>query len=88
MNIEDPRWDEYESRFRALSEAVGVTQGPQPELASADMMLFLYGENGLLPEQEFDLLSKLENRLPDLKGTVMLTAYWEDIVLYVPVVSV
>jgi hypothetical protein len=87
MNIEDPRWDEYESRFRALSEAVGVTQGPQPELASAEMMLFLYGENGLLPEQEFELLAKLESRLPELKGTVMLTAYWEDIVLYLPAVA-
>ncbi|WP_373532273.1 hypothetical protein [Vampirovibrio sp.] len=88
MNIEDPRWDEYESRFRALSETVGITKGPQSELASAEMMLFLYGENGLLPEQEFELLTTLESRAADLKGTVMLTAYWEDIVLYLPTAAV
>ncbi|WP_303673971.1 hypothetical protein [Vampirovibrio chlorellavorus] len=84
MDIEDPRWEEYEARFRALAEAVGVAKGPQPELASAEMMLFLYGENGLAPEQEFDMLAKLEVKAADLKGTEMQTAYWEDIVLYLP----
>ena len=87
MNIEDPRWDEYENRFRALSEIVDVAKGPQPELASAEMMLFLYGENGMTPDQEFDMLSKLEKKVTDLKGTEMQTAYWEDIVLYLPVMA-
>ncbi len=84
MDIEDPRWDEYEIRFRALAETVVVAKGPQPELASAEMMLFLYGENGLAPDQEFEMLAKLEAKATDLKGTEMHTAYWEDIVLYLP----
>lgn len=84
MDIEDPRWDEYEARFRTLAETVGVAKGPQPELASAEMMLFLYGENGLTPDQEFDLLNKLESQAAHLKGTEMHTPYWEDIVLYLP----
>jgi hypothetical protein len=82
MDIEDPRWDEYETRFRALAETVSVAKGPQPELASAEIMLFLYGENGLAPEQAFEMLAKLEAKAPELKGTTMQTAYWEDIVLY------
>jgi len=84
MNIEDPRWEEYENRFRALADTVAVAKGPQPELASAEEMLFLYGENGMSPEQEFDLLEKLERQPDKLKGTTMLTSYWEDVVLYRP----
>lgn len=84
MDIENPRWEEYENRFRALAETVEIQKGPQPELASAEVMLFLYGENGLSPEEEFSLLEKLEKQAENLKGTAMLTAYWEDIVLYLP----
>lgn len=84
MDIENPRWEEYENRFRALADSVEITKGPQPELASAEEMLFLYGENGMTPEQEFDLLGKLEKQAGNLKGTTMLTSYWEDIVLYLP----
>lgn len=84
MNIEDPRWEEYENRFRSLAENVPLQKGPQPELASAQLLLCLYGDNGLPPEQEFDALNKLEQALPQLKGTEMQTAYWQDIVLYLP----
>jgi hypothetical protein len=84
MNIEDPCWDDYETRFRALAERVDMQKGPQPELASAQLFLCLYGDNGLAPEQEFDALSRLEQVADRLKGTVILTAYWEDLVLYLP----
>lgn len=84
MDIESPQWDTYETRFRALAEQVEIQKGPQPELASAEAMLFLYGENGLTPEEEFNLLEKLEKQVGNLRGTAMLTAYWEDIVLYLP----
>lgn len=84
MDIENARWEEYENRFRALADTVGIAKGPQPELASAEEMLFLYGENGMTPEQEFELLEKLEGQAGKLKGTTMLTSYWEDIVLYLP----
>ena len=84
MDIESPQWDTYETRFRAFAEQVEIQKGPQPELASAEAMLFLYGENGLTPEEEFNLLEKLEKQVGNLRGTAMLTAYWEDIVLYLP----
>lgn len=87
MNIEDPRWDEYETRFRALAEQVTLQKGPQPELASAELYLCLYGDNAMTPEQEFDALTRLEKEAGHIRGTEMLTAYWEDILLYLPILS-
>lgn len=84
MNIEDPRWEAYENRFRSLAENVDLQKGPQPELASAQLLLCLYGDNALTPDQEFEALDRLAQALPQLKGTEMQTAYWEDIVLYLP----
>jgi hypothetical protein len=84
MNVEDPRWDEYEARFRELAERVELQKGPQPELASAQLHLCLYGDNAMTPEQEFDVLDQFEQRASQLKGTEILTAYWEDVVLYLP----
>jgi hypothetical protein len=84
MNIEDPRWEEYENRFRALAERVDMQKGPQPEVASAQLFLCLYGDNALTPEQEFDVLTRLEKEADHLRGTSILTAYWEDLFLYIP----
>lgn len=84
MDIEDSRWEEYENRFRALAERVELQKGPQKELASAEMLLFLYGENGLSADQEFEMLARLEQAADCLKGATMQTAYWEDIALYTP----
>jgi hypothetical protein len=84
MNIEDPRWDEYETRFRALAERIPLLKGPQPELASARLFLCLYGDNAMTLEQEFEALAALEKDVEHLKGATILTAYWEDILLYLP----
>ena len=84
MNIEDPRWDEYEARFRQLAEHVELQKGPQPEVASAELHLCLYGDNAMSPEQEFDALNRFEKSMEQVKGTEILTAYWEDVVLYLP----
>jgi len=84
MNIEDPRWDEYEARFRALAEQIPLQKGPQPEVASAHLFLCLYGDNAMTPEQEFEALSGLERDVKHLKGAEILTAYWEDLLLYIP----
>ena len=84
MDIEHPRFEEYEQRFRALAENVSMQKGAQPEMASARLLLFLYGENGLPPEEEFKLLATLENHGDELKGATIITSYWEDIALYVP----
>lgn len=84
MHIEDPRWEEYENRFREVAERVNMQKGPQPEVASAQLFLCLYGDNGLTPEQEFEALARLEQQVEQLRGTTILTAYWEDLVLYLP----
>jgi hypothetical protein len=84
MDIENPQWEEYENRFRALADTVQLQKGPQPELASAKLYLCLYGDNAMTPEQEFEALSKLEAQTASLRGTEMQTAYWEDIFLYLP----
>jgi len=84
MNVEDPRWEEYERQFRELAEDVELQKGPQPELASSELFLCLYGDNALNPEQEFEALEQLRQVKDKLKGAEMQTAYWEDIVLYLP----
>ena len=84
MHVEDPRWEEYETRFRALAEAVTLRKGPQADLASAQSYLMLYGENGMTVDEEFELLAQFEQDPAALKGLEMLTGYWEDIALYLP----
>lgn len=83
MNIEDPRFEEYEARFRTLAERVGLQKGPQAELASAQQHLFLYGDNGASPDEELATLAQFERMPERLCGLEMLTGYWEDIALYV-----
>lgn len=84
MNIEDPRWEEYETRFRDLAEKVDLQKGPQPEVASAQLHLCLYGENAMTPDEEFETLDRFKEVMGSLKGTEISTSYWEDVVLYLP----
>jgi hypothetical protein len=84
MHIEESHWEEYEHRFRALAEDVPVKKGPHPEMASSQLLLCLYGDNGLEPEQELAMLSQLEAVKSQLFCVEMSTAYWEDLVLYLP----
>lgn len=84
MDINHPRFEEYQTRFEALADMVVTQKGAQPELASAKMMLCLYGDNGLSPEDEFAQLEKLEDHLGQgLKHLEMATNYWHDVILYV-----
>lgn len=82
VDIEHPRWEEYEQRFRALAETVDLFKGPNPALASAKTLLFLYGDNALTPEQEFEVLARLEQNPCQLRGLEVTTSYWEDLALY------
>ena len=85
MHIEDTRWEEYERRFRALVERVPLHKGPKAELASAHLLLCLYGDNGLSPDTEMDVLAQLEqatDRGERMECVEMTTAYWEDLVLF------
>jgi hypothetical protein len=82
MHIEDSHWEDYEERFRALAQRVPMHKGARTELASAPLMLCLYGENGMNPEKELELLSQMEQAVDQVEVVEMTTAYWEDLVLY------
>jgi hypothetical protein len=82
MNIDDPHWEDYERRFRALAEEIPLHKGADLDLGKAKIHLCLYGENGLEPEQELEILNRLEKDPSQLKGLEMTTSYWEDLVLY------
>ena len=82
MHTEDTRWEEYEKRFRALVERVPMYKGAHAELASSPLILCLYGENGVEPDKEFEMLTQLELAADDVEVVEMTTAYWEDLVLY------
>lgn len=82
MHTEDSRWECYERRFRALAERVPLHKGARAEVASARLILCLYGDNGLSPDSELEVLTQLEQAVDRVEGVEMTTAYWEDIVLY------
>jgi hypothetical protein len=85
MDIENPQFETYEQRFRKLAEQAECHKGSQPEIASSRYHLCLYGENGMTPEEEFDLLAQLEKKADaGLKCASIETYYWEDLVLYIP----
>lgn len=85
MDIENPRFADYQKRFEEVAELAERIPGPAPEIASARYFLCLYGENGLTPDEEFALLDAMENFIGEgLKRVDMNTNYWEEIVLFVP----
>ena len=84
MNIEDPRWEAYEARFTEVAALAEHVEGRPPAQASAEMLLFLYGENGLPPEEEFAMLERMQARAADLKRVEVETSYWQDTALFVP----
>ena len=85
MNIDDPRFEEFQQCFEALSEQAESHTGPRPEIASSALFLCLYGDNSLTPDQEFEMLAEM-NRFAGqgLHKTTIQSAYWEDIILFVP----
>ena len=85
MDVDNPRFEEYERRFRQVAGRADHIRGASPAIASARYHLCLYGENGLSPEEEFALLERLEAHAGDgLKCAEVETYYWEDLVLYIP----
>jgi hypothetical protein len=85
MDIEDPRFEDYETRFRALAERAEKVLVPKPSLNATRYYLCLYGENGLSPEEEFEFLERMESEPPEnLKRLEVETDYWQDTVLFVP----
>lgn len=85
MDVNDPRFAEYQEKFDTVADLAERMEGPQPEVGSARLMLCLYGDNGLPPDDEFALLDELEDYVGrGLRRVDVNTAYWQDVVLYVP----
>lgn len=85
MDIENPRFEEYEQRFRTLAVEAQLVKTAEPSLNASRYFLFLYGENGLQPEEEFHLLDLMQAEAgKSLKKLEVDTDYWQDIVLFVP----
>lgn len=85
MDVNDPRWDAYEARFRELAEDALLVQGDKPALDRTQAFLCLYGENGLSPEDEFAVLDQLAAAPPEQRRRIEVTTeYWQDTVLFLP----
>jgi hypothetical protein len=85
MDIQDPRWPEYEKKFQELAFLADEVDSPDPPLDQCRYYLCLYGENGLTPDEEFEFLNKMEDAVgKTLKKVVIDTSYWQDTVLFVP----
>ncbi|MBY0404728.1 MAG: hypothetical protein K2X66_12570 [Cyanobacteria bacterium] len=85
MDINDPRFEQFEERFRALAEQAELVETAKPSLNASRYYLCLYGENGLPPEEEFEFLDKMAAEAgKTLKRLEVDTDYWQDLVLFVP----
>ena len=85
MDVNTPRFAEDQERFEEVADLAERQDGPQPEIGSARMMLCLYGDNGLPPEDEFAMLAAMEDYVGrGLRRVDINTAYWQDVVLYLP----
>lgn len=83
MNLEHPLWEQWETEFMALADCAEET-GMTGAVKGAQQSLCLAGDNGYLPEEELAELQKMAQHPERVKKVTVQTAFWEDIVLYVP----
>jgi hypothetical protein len=88
MDVQDPRFETYERRFMALAEEALVWEGAKPALDQS-LYLCLYGDNGLSPDDEFELLERLNTaHLSTEASTHRLwrldieADYYQDVILF------
>ena len=85
MDINHPQFDDYREQFEELADCVVADKGPQNDIASTSLFLCLYGDNGMDVDAEFSMLKELETYMgKGLKRADVETAYWQEVVLYVP----
>jgi hypothetical protein len=86
MDVNAPQWDDYEAAFNALAdEALPWQAEGKPDLTTVAHYLCLYGDNGLDPAAEFELLNQLkpyceQGRLYCLE---VEADYWFERILFV-----
>lgn len=99
MDVNDSRFEMYETRFRALAQKADQVIQAKPSLNASRYYLCLYGENGMSPDEEFTVLETMENlymeslyqeelektsSLSLLKRLEVDTDYWQDTILFIP----
>ena len=85
MDIENPRFEEWENRFREVAEDTVRVEQPSTSLDQCQFLLCLYGENGLSTDDEFNMLESIAKTEETQRYKIEKeTAYWQDIVLFVP----
>jgi len=83
MDINHPLWETWEAQFMALAEHAEET-GMTGAVKGAQQSLCLAGDNGYTPEAELAELATMALTPDRVKKVTVQTAFWEDIVLYVP----
>jgi hypothetical protein len=88
MDVNHERFSEYEALFTELADVADEwEEDPPPELNSANMFICLYGENGLLVDEEFAMLETFkthaDNESQPLRRLDMQADYYQDIILFV-----
>jgi hypothetical protein len=90
MDFNLPCFTEYESAFQSLAESVTAWEGTsKPVLTAMKTFLCLYGDNGMTPEAEFDLLAEIETTFQQTPEKVakleidVATHYWQETILFI-----
>ena len=83
MNLEDPRWEEWEEAFMALAENAEKTS-VTPAIKGSEHFLCLVGENGMTPEEEFRELELMREKKDRLKKVEIEQPFWQDTILFIP----
>jgi hypothetical protein len=85
MDVNAPRWDEYEAAFTAVAnEATPWTEPTKPDLVALPLYLCLYGNNGMSVEEEFATLATLQTALDagNLYCLEIEADYWYERILF------
>ncbi len=85
MDVNDPRWDEYEAAFTAVAnQATLWAEATKPDLAALPLYLCLYGDNGMSVDEEFATLSTLQTALTNqsLYCLEVEADYWYERILF------
>jgi len=83
MDVNHPRWDEYETAFNAVADTATLwVEELKPDLTAVPLYLCLYGDNGLSEDEEFDVLSRLSTHT-DVYCLEVEADYWYERIMFV-----
>lgn len=88
MTIDHPDFERYQHLFESVAEQLEEWTGPRTAVGCAELVLCLYGDNGLAPEEEFALLEHFQHEAettPHALAKVTIEAdCWLERILFKP----